>query len=62
MNTKTKLSACCAALLFALTACAQDTVLVRSVSESEAAPHAAPCEAIVLPNTLRMPIDRKSVV
>lgn len=56
MNTKTKLSACCAALLFALTACAQDTVLVRSVSESEAAPHAAPCEAIVLPDTLRMPM------
>lgn len=62
MTTRTKLAACCAALMVsALTACAQDTVLVRSVSEETPAPHAVPCEAIALPQTLHRPMTDGAV-
>lgn len=41
---------CCA-----LTACAQDTVLLRSVSQDEQTAHAKSCEAVVLPDALHAP-------
>lgn len=49
------------ALLAALSACAGDTVLLRSVSQEDPTPHAVRCEAIALPDTLRAPLTDGAV-